>query len=237
MNDKVILEPIGILYSEMVDKYETPHQGILESSIISEIRLNPHRNFEQAVKDLDGFDRLWIIYLFHKSMNWKPLVNPPRLLGKKVGVFASRSPHRPNQIGLSCVKLVRVEGLKILISESDILDGTPILDIKPYLPYSDSFPGSATGWVKTELQSIFSVIFDKEAEAYAIKLKNEQKVNLFSYAKIQLEFNPTDTLRKRISVEEDGKYILDYQKWHIHYNVNEKEKIVLIKAITVSAKQ
>jgi len=74
------------------------------------------------------------------------MVTPPRNKGKKVGVFATRSPHRPDNIGLSCVKYIKHEGLKIYISGSDMLDGTPVLDVKPYLPYSDSFPDALTGW-------------------------------------------------------------------------------------------
>jgi tRNA-Thr(GGU) m(6)t(6)A37 methyltransferase TsaA len=104
--------------------------------------LERNRNFEQALKDLEGFERIWVIYLFHLNDSWKPMVTPPRNKGKKVGVFASRSPHRPNGIGLSCVTLNRIEGLNIYISNSDILDGSPVLDIKPYLPWSDSFPDS-----------------------------------------------------------------------------------------------
>ena len=163
------------------------------------IQLNPKENFEQAVKDLNGFDRIWIIYQFHLNKNWKPLVTPPRHTRKKVGVFATRAPYRPNQIGLSCVKLEKVEGLKIFISESDILDGSPVLDIKPYLPYSDSFPDSKTGWVKSGLENIYEVGFNEKAKKFADKLKIEKNINLLNYARVQLEFNPTDTTRKRIS--------------------------------------
>ena len=140
MQNEITLNPIGFLQSELKKRYETPRQGVLAKGSKAIIHLNPKNNFEQAVKDLDGFDRLWIIYQFHLNKNWKPLVTPPRHTRNKVGVFASRAPYRPNQIGLSCVKLDKVDGLKIYISESDILDDSPVLDIKPYLPYSDSFP-------------------------------------------------------------------------------------------------
>ena len=152
MNKEFVLKPIGIVESQLKQRYETPHQGVLGGKEISTIHLYPHHNFEQAVKDLEGFERIWIIYLFHLNKNWKPLVTPPRNNGKKVGVFASRAPYRPNNIGLSCVKLKKIDGLKIFISESDILDETPVLDIKPYLPYSDSFPDVNTGWVKTNIR-------------------------------------------------------------------------------------
>jgi len=135
MSNYILIKPIGILHSELIQRYETPRQGVLAKGSTAVIQLNPKYNFEQAVKDLDGFDRIWIIYQFHLNKNWKPLVTPPRHTRNKVGVFATRAPYRPNQIGLSCVKLEKVEGLKIFISESDILDGSPVLDIKPFLPY------------------------------------------------------------------------------------------------------
>lgn len=231
MTEKLIINPIGILHSELVYRYETPRQGILAEDTGAEIWLEPHRNFEQAVKDLEGFERLWIIYWFHKSQNWKPLVKPPRQIGKKVGVFSSRSPFRPNPVGLSCVKLIRTEGLKLFISGSDILDGSPVIDIKPYLPYSDSFPDSATGWVETDLRNIFEVTFSQESLKYAENLKKEQDVNLKSYAKIQLQFDPADTSRKRINSMENELFCLDYQKWQILYRIDTIKRKVLVTEI------
>ena len=238
MINEILLKPIGILHSELKQRYETPRQGVLAKGSMAVIHLNPKNNFEQAVKDLNGFDRIWIIYQFHLNKNWKPLVTPPRHTRKKVGVFATRAPYRPNQIGLSCVKLEKVEGLKIFISESDILDGSPVLDIKPYLPYSDSFPGSKTGWVKSGLENIYKVIFLEKAKQFADKLKKDENVNLLSYAQVQLEFNPADTTRKRItqSTKKSGKenqFILAYQKWRISYTVDDKAKKVFITNINL----
>jgi tRNA (adenine37-N6)-methyltransferase len=103
--EDILIKPIGIVSSENVHRYETPRQGVLAGNNISVIKLNPNKNFEQAVKDLVGFDRIWIIYWFHLNKNWKPMVTPPRHTRNKIGVFATRAPHRPNQIGISCVKL------------------------------------------------------------------------------------------------------------------------------------
>jgi tRNA-Thr(GGU) m(6)t(6)A37 methyltransferase TsaA len=236
MTDKIVLEPIGTIHSELVYRYETPRQGVLAGDNISYIQLEPKMNFEQALKHMDGFDRIWVIYLFHLNENWKPMVTPPRHTRKKVGVFATRSPHRPNKIGMSCVKLEKIEGLKVFISESDILDGSPVLDIKPYLPYSDSFPDSATGWVKKDFDEIYEVIFIPKAEAQCIWLKEEANINLFNFARLQLEFNPTDLTRKRISFVEiagsnENYFILAYRTWRIHYNIIENEKKVYIKEI------
>ncbi|MDP2363396.1 MAG: tRNA (N6-threonylcarbamoyladenosine(37)-N6)-methyltransferase TrmO [Ignavibacteria bacterium] len=237
MIDDIIIKPIGILHSKLKHRYETPRQGVLARESKAIIHLNPKQNFEQAVKDLDGFDRIWVIYQFHLNKNWKPLVTPPRHTRNKVGVFATRAPYRPNQIGLSCVKLDKVDGLKIFISESDILDGSPVLDIKPYLPYSDSFPDVKTGWVKSGLENIYEVIFKEKAKNFAEKLQLKENVNLLSYARVQLESNPTDISRKRIkqSTKKSSKinqFVLAYQRWRIEYYVDENFKKVFIINIT-----
>jgi tRNA-Thr(GGU) m(6)t(6)A37 methyltransferase TsaA len=236
MNDDIVIKPIGLVHSERVHRYETPRQGVLAGKDISVIKLNANFNFEQAIKELEGFDRIWVIYWFHLNKNWKPMVTPPRHTRKKVGVFATRAPHRPNQIGMSCVKLESIKGLEIFISESDILDGSPVLDIKPYLPYSDSFPGAATGWVKSGLENIYEVKFETKAEGQCAWLKKEADINLVNFARLQLEFNPLDDSRKRISALEGegrkkGMFILAYRTWRIVYRVNEKGRKVLIKEI------
>ncbi|HEX2869234.1 MAG TPA: tRNA (N6-threonylcarbamoyladenosine(37)-N6)-methyltransferase TrmO [Ignavibacteriales bacterium] len=230
------LKPIGILRSEKKYRYETPRQGVLSDDTESVIELEPHLNFEQALKDLEGFDRIWVIYLFHLNPNWRPLVQPPRHSRKKIGVFATRSPHRPNPIGLSCVKLKRVDGLKVFITNSDILDGSPVVDIKPYLPYSDSFPESRTGWVTSGLEEMFSVEYTELARMQMSWLKDTSGINLFGFSKLQLEFKPFDNSRKRIRIVSAteagfGSFVLAYRTWRIYYEVNESDKKVLIKNI------
>ena len=237
MQIEITLNPIGFLQSDLKQRYETPRQGVLAKESNAVIVLNANENFEQAVKNLEGFDRVWIIYQFHLNKSWKPLVTPPRHTRTKVGVFATRAPYRPNHIGLSCVKLVKVDGLKIHISESDILDGSPILDIKPYLPYSDSFPNVKTGWVKSGLENIYQVIFNEKAKMISDELLSKENVNLLNYARVQLEFNPTDTTRKRIShsakkLSTENNFVLTYQRWRINYKVDEINKKVFITTIT-----
>lgn len=99
-----------------------------------------------AFRDLAGFDRLWLLFVFDRSDGWKAEVRPPRGGGRR-SVLATRSPHRPNPIGLSAVTLVAVEDAALVVRGIDLLDGTPVLDIKPYVPYADAFPGSAAGWI------------------------------------------------------------------------------------------
>jgi tRNA-Thr(GGU) m(6)t(6)A37 methyltransferase TsaA len=230
MNNVISLNPIGYVHSILSHRYETPRQGVLAGNEISYIELLPHHNFEQAVYQLNGFERIWIIYSFHLNNNWKPLVSPPRHTRKKVGVFASRAPYRPNPIGMSCVKLEKVDGLKIFFSESDILDGSPVLDIKPYLPYSDSFPDAATGWVKNNIEEKYSVLFSPEAETQCIWLKKNGNINLQNFIRLQLEFSPKDDSRKRISKEKES-FILAYRTWRILYNVSNDQKNVSVLQI------
>jgi tRNA-Thr(GGU) m(6)t(6)A37 methyltransferase TsaA len=239
LNDDVIIKPIGIVRSKLEHRYETHRQGVLAENEISTINLYPKNNFEQAVKDLEGFERIWVIYLFHLNKNWKPIITPPRNAEKKVGVFATRAPYRPNPIGLSCVKLEKIKGLKIYISESDLLNNTPVIDIKPYLPYSDSFPNVSTGWVKTDLKNIHKVKFTKKAEEKILKLLNDENINLKNYALVQLEFNPADTSRKRISEIQTLSnfkvkseiFSLVYRDWRIIYSVIENKKVVMVRDI------
>ena len=130
------------------------------------IEFLPGNNFEQALDDIEGMERLWLIYLFHRNQGWKPKVMPPRG-DKKRGLFATRSPHRPNSIGMSCVRLESREGRKLWVSEYDLLDRTPILDVKPYLPYADSFPDAKTGWLEGLEDDEFEIEWSAESEASA----------------------------------------------------------------------
>ncbi len=227
------MSPIWVVEAEVRGRYEAPHQGVFGGDTVSVIKLERNRNFEQALKDLEGFERIWVIYLFHLNDSWKPMVTPPRNKGKKVGVFASRSPHRPNGIGLSCVTLNRIEGLNIYISNSDILDGSPVLDIKPYLPWSDSFPDSKTGWAKTGERTVYTVEFSADALSICNRIFEEDGVNLAGYARVQLTFEPWDISRKRIDLISGNEFGLTYRTWQIIYSIDESKSSVMITEILI----
>jgi len=226
--DNYCFEPIGFIESKLKYRYETPRQGVLSLNNYSIIKLNGKNNFQQALEGLEGFDRIWVVYLFHLNTSWKPKVHPPRHFHKKIGVFATRSPHRPNKIGLSCVKLEKIEGLNLFISESDILDGSPVIDIKPYLPYSDSFPQAKTGWVKYNLEDKFIVTFSEVANKQSDFLFEKFNINIKNFAVLQLEFEPTNTERKRIKKTDDETHVLAYRTWRISYKINNDIKNVNI---------
>ncbi len=141
---------IGTIESCFKEKFGIPRQPRLAPSARAILNLHPLPEIQRALKGLEGFSHAWILFAFHQIQpKWKATVRPPRLGGtRKMGVFATRSPHRPNPIGLSAVEIERVDGSSIHLKGVDFLDGTPVLDIKPYLPYSDSIPRARTGWVE-----------------------------------------------------------------------------------------
>lgn len=143
--------PIAFARSPYTQRIDAPHQPTVvdgtETRAAAEAIIAFVDGFPpEAFSDLAGFERIWLIFQFDRSEGWKARVKPPRGGGKR-GVLATRSPHRPNAIGLSAVELVAVEADGLRVRGMDLLDGTPILDIKPYVPYADAFPESAAGWI------------------------------------------------------------------------------------------
>ena len=151
------------------EKFGVPRQPLLVPAARGMIKLNPDPLFLEAVNRLETFSHVWIVFVFDRGEGqpWRPRIEPPRAEGPRtVGVFASRSPRRPNPIGISAVKLERIDmqapgGIEIHVSGVDLLDGTPVLDIKPYLPYADSIPGATSGWASEEIERL-AVSFSTE---------------------------------------------------------------------------
>lgn len=144
---------IGKIHSPFTDKFGIPRQPELVPDATTEIVLNPEFGAE-SVRGLAAFDYIWVQFVFHEAMaeGWAQMVRPPRLGGKKkMGVFATRSPHRPNHLGLSLLKLLAVADsgrpIKLICGGSDLLHGTPVVDIKPYLPFVEAKPEAASGFV------------------------------------------------------------------------------------------
>jgi tRNA-Thr(GGU) m(6)t(6)A37 methyltransferase TsaA len=141
------LEPIGVLHCGQATKVEAPRQPAAADELAGVIELLPGRNFEHALEDLAGWERIWVLFWFHHNEGWRPKVLPPRSGSGRKGVFSTRSPHRPNPLGLSALRLERVEGLNVHVRGVDLLDGTPVFDIKPYVAYTDAWPDSHSGWL------------------------------------------------------------------------------------------
>lgn len=208
----ISLEPVAYFSSIYTEKADLPRQGSLAVGYEGIIRFLPGKNFEQALEDLEGMEKLWVLFWMHASSRWKPKIQPPRASGKK-GVFATRSPHRPNPIGLSCVSLVAVKGRDLWIKDHDLLDGTPILDIKPYLVYADSFPKASMGWLDPEKPlARFFVSWSTLASRQAAYLK-EEKVDLRLKIEQRLVYFSGPSSSNRITALGNGTYWMAYRSW------------------------
>lgn len=173
--------PVGYAETPYPEKFSIPRQPGLVTADQSCIRLEGKANREEILRGLDGFSHIWLVFVFHEAMrdDWKPMVRPPRLGGnRKVGVFASRSPFRPNPIGLSVVRVrdisQRGQHWCINVEGCDLLNGTPILDIKPYLPYADSLDESAAGFAAEAPGSPCDVTFSNAASTALAEQKHPQ---------------------------------------------------------------
>lgn len=174
MFDPITMTPIAVVHSPFKEKFGIPHQAGMTESLITTLELLPPVASEEVVRGLEHCSHIWLVFVFSANQNagWRKTVRPPRLGGKqKLGVLASRSPHRPNPIGLSPVKLehVRIEGENIYldVSGADLMDGTPILDIKPYLPDSDALDAQydfQSSREKLQLDVEFSAQAKKQCE-------------------------------------------------------------------------
>ena len=174
------MEPIGYMQTCFKEKFGIPRQPGLVNGAQGTLKLRNDPFLKNALKGMEGFSHLWVIFIFHEhdAKSWKPSIRPPRLGGaKKVGVLASRSPHRPNPIGLSVVQIEKIDldapgGAEITVRGVDVLDGTPVLDIKPYIAYADALSGTQSGWADEPIKRT-EVIFSQEAED-AIRVRDPQ---------------------------------------------------------------
>ena len=165
MAEELTLHIIARIHSDFPTKFGIPRQSALVPELKSRIVFEPEYRDENALRGIEQFTHLWLIWNFSESKGWSPTVRPPRLGGNtRLGVFATRSPFRPNPIGLSVVRLEGVErdpklGPVLVVSGADLLDGTPILDIKPYIPYADAHPEASGGFTEQTVSHHLDVDF------------------------------------------------------------------------------
>ena len=166
----ISMEPIGIVHSPYTERHGTPRQSELRNKpaeyvpVVAKIEIFTSKVPSIALKDLEGFDRIWVIAWLHLNKHWNPLVQPPRGPKIKRGTLATRAPHRPNPIGLSAPKLLYIENNMVFVEGIDLLDQTPILDIKPYVTYCDAFPNIRSGYVDD-----LNASKDREKDIFGIK--------------------------------------------------------------------
>ena len=186
---EVTIGIIARMKSDFATKFGIPRQSGLVEELRSTIIFEPEYRNSEALRGLEGFSHLWIIWQFSEAVRteWSPTVRPPRLGGNtRMGVFATRSPFRPNNLGLSCVKLLGVEdteefGTVIHVGGADLMDGTPIFDIKPYIPYADSHPDALGGFTDTAGEFLLQVVFPEDLLAKLPQDKQDAAVQALSH--------------------------------------------------------
>ncbi|MEO8799686.1 MAG: tRNA (N6-threonylcarbamoyladenosine(37)-N6)-methyltransferase TrmO [Polyangiaceae bacterium] len=213
------LRPIGVAHTPFREKVEAPRQGIVAKDVEATIEIFDEPGMRDALSDLEEWKRLWLLFWFDRNEGWKPKVRPPRSDTKK-GLFATRSPHRPNSIGMSAVRLVRVDGLKIIVTDIDLLDQTPIFDIKPYVPYADAFPDEDSGWLVPDPKPEFAVTWTADAEAQLAWLLTNG-VDIRQGVEDILKLGPMPHAYRRIRKERD-KAVLAHKEWRVDFNADDK---------------
>ena len=202
--EALTLTPIAITRSCFKDKFGVPRQPGLTRNAHAQLVIAPPYDRDDAFRGLDTCSHLWLIFQFHEAVRaeWRPVVRPPRLGGnRKMGVFSSRSPFRPNSLGLSVVRnqgLGRDDNgnLVLKISDHDLIDGTPILDIKPYLPFADSVPQASLGWADSAPMEKLTVQFFPEAEKQLAALSSEKYPDLRALIEDIVSYDPRPSFRR-----------------------------------------
>jgi len=230
------LQPIGIVRTAFTEKVDAPRQPRAARDVPGRIELFPGHDFEHAVEDLEGWEYLWVIYWFHLNASWRPKVLPPRSTTGRKGVFSTRSPHRPNPIGLSAVRLDRVEGLTLHVRDVDMVDGTPVLDLKPYVPYTDAHPGARSGWLESgdattgacpaDPLTPWHVTLEPLAEEQAGWVREQTGLALADRIVTTLALGPKPNPYRRIKREGDG-YRLAIKDWRARFVVDDRRIRVL----------
>ena len=223
------LTPIGVLRTGQRVQFQARHQPDesargQKAGEVNVLELLTGLGLEQAVADLAGFDRVWLVWWFHRNTTWRPMVLPPRGPQQRRGVLATRSPHRPNPLGLTPVQLLGVKGRRLLIGPCDLVDGTPIFDIKPYVPAYDSFPEARAGWIEEVDAAVagparFSVDLVEPAVTQAAWLRTEWRVDFMPRLRELLEVDPAPHRTRRITRRRGGGFRIGCGAWRAEFRV------------------
>ena len=195
-------QPIGVIRSCFKEKFGIPRQSGLVTAAQATLELYAPYDCPEALAELEGFSHIWVIFVFHQAIQeqWKATVRPPRLGGnQRIGVFASRAPFRPNPIGLSAVLLegIDCEGghCRLRLGGADLLDGTPVLDIKPYVPYADALPEARGGFASEAPVASLTVIFSDRAKSQCVALQTSEMPDLRQLIEQILRADPRPAYR------------------------------------------
>ncbi len=213
------IKPIAYMKSDFPTKFGIPRQSGLVDDLRSTIVFTPEYRNEEALRGLEGFSHIWIIWQFSEAVQteWSPTVRPPRLGGnQRMGVFATRSPFRPNSLGLSCVRILSIEktenqGSVIHVAGADLMDGTPIFDIKPYVPYSDCHTDAAGGFTASAGEFILAVNISDDLLSKVEADKRDALIGVLSH-------DPRPSYQK----DSDRIYGLSFANYNIRFTVKDE---------------
>ncbi len=221
-----LLTPIATVESPYKEKFGTPRQSGLAPSVRTRIVFLPEFSSPEAVRGLTDYSHLWLLFIFHHNWQkgWQPTVRPPRLGGnRRVGVYASRSPFRPNPIGLSAVKLLAVhdqEGdIYLEVEGADLIDGTPIVDIKPYIEYADSFPDAISGFAPQAPEPLLKVEYSPQAQTQLDALHHDTP-ELDAMIRETLSLDPRPAYRR--NSQDKREYGVNLAGYNIRWQVSDE---------------
>jgi tRNA-Thr(GGU) m(6)t(6)A37 methyltransferase TsaA len=221
------LQPIGFLRTEKQAKFQARHQPEESAAEHNLLELLPDRGYENALRDLEGFSRIWLLWWFHRNDTWRPQVLPPRGPAQRRGLFATRSPHRPNPLGLTPVPLIRIERLRLVLGPCDLVDGTPVFDIKPYVPAYDSFPDATNGWIG-EVDALlaappaYAVAFGPLAQEQAAWLHDHWQIDFRERLTELLARDPTPHRTRRITKRGTAHFEIGCGAWRAVFSVRDR---------------
>ena len=216
--EQLTMHIIANIHSDFPTKFGIPRQSGLVEELTAKIVFTPDYRAPEAVRGLEDFSHIWLIWQFSKAVreHWSPTVRPPRLGGNtRMGVFATRSPFRPNAIGLSCVRLLKVEpntpeGPVLTVAGADLMDGTPILDIKPYIPYADCQMEATGGFTDTAGEFLLKVEFPPELLSMVPEDRREALIGV-------LRHDPRPSYQRNA----ERVYGMEFAGWNIRFRVAE----------------
>lgn len=224
------LKVIAYARNGHTDKFGIPRQSREESPILTRIVFEPEYRIAEALRGIEGYSHLWLLWGFSEVDSWSPTVRPPRLGGnKRMGVFATRSPFRPNPIGLSSVRLVGIEDGDLIVSGADVLDGTPIYDIKPYLSFSDSHPDARNGFAEETKNYHLEVDWGMYSPDYLSKTDRQWTENGPKTDRQwvdEVEYILRQDPRPGYQNDPEREYKMDYAGWRVTFKVRENKVII-----------
>ena len=225
------IDPIGYVRTSSRFKFDAPNQPSPDTGETNVIELIEGRQFDLALTDLEGFDHIWVLSWFDRNKSWRPRVMPPRGPAKRRGVFATRSPHRPNPIGLTCVPLLAINGLRLTVGALDLTDATPVLDLKPYLRTVDCFPASSLGWVEPiesedRTAPTYNVIVSATAQTQLEWLRATWQVDFTQRAFSILQRDPMPHRTRRILQLEQNRFRMACGAWRVYYRIEQNAVVI-----------